>query len=332
MKLLTGRPPTNLRIRSILLKRLTLTALVVFRVLGFATISASAGEITLPPEAKQAMAYIYGGHSDEAEPIARSLEQQYPDHPLGFLLEAESEWWGIYCAACEIKWRMVDDWDHGKRPSQDSYIALADKVIGLSQKQLAQSETAEMHVYAGLGWALRARVFDERDDHRNIARSAVAARAEFVRALQVDPEMADASAGLGLYDYYVDTLSPLVKLMRLLMRIPGGDRQEGIRLMREGIDHGVLFAVDTRYYLAKNLRTFDLKYQDALDVAQPLVQDYPNNPIFSLLAGNLNMELGRKDQATGFFNAAIANSLNYPRCEDRIRNIARAFLADLPFL
>lgn len=295
---------------------------------GFADCAYAAG-INLSPEATEAMAQIYAGNPEAAVPIARSIEENEPDQPLGYLLEAEADWWNIYCAACQTKWGMFDDWAHGKRPSHDGYLKLTDKVIALAKAQLAQSDTAEMHVYLGLGWAMKARVYDERDDHRNVARSGVAARAEFLRALQLDPDMPDATAGLGFYNYYVDTLSPIVKMLRFFMGIPGGNKETGIRQMKQGARDGVLFAVDTRYYLAKNLRTFDLKYADALDAAQPLVEKYPHNPIFLLLVGNLNAELGRNEMASGYFQAALDAASTDTACAERVKQVAELFLASL---
>lgn len=288
-----------------------------------------AGGINLSPEAKQAMEEIYGGNPEAAAPIAHSIEENEPDQPLGYLLEAEADWWNIYCAACQTKWGMFDDWSHGKRPSHDAYLKLTDKVIALAKAQIAQSDTAEMHVYVGLGWAMKARVYDERDDHRNVARSGVAARAEFLRALQIDPDMPDATAGLGFYNYYVDTLSPIVKMLRFFMGIPGGNKETGIRQMKEGAQNGVLFGVDTRYYLAKNLRTFDLRYADALDVAQPLVDKYPHNPIFLLLAGNLNAELGHNEAASRYFQAALDAAPADAACAERVKQVATSFSASL---
>lgn len=291
--------------------------------------SVSAGGIELSPEAQQAMEQIYAGNPEAAVPIARTIEENEPDQPLGYLLEAEADWWNIYCAACEIKWGMFDDWGHGKRPSHDEYLKLTDKVVALAKAQLAESDTAEMHVYMGLGWAMKARIYDERDEHRNVARAGVAARAEFLRALQLDPDMSDATAGLGFYNYYVDTLSPVVKMLRFFMGIPGGNKETGIRQMKEGAADGVLFGVDTRYYLAKNLRTFDLRYADALDLAQPLVDKYPHNPIFLLLAGNLNAELGRNEMASRYFRDAIDSSPVDAACAERVKKVAESFLASL---
>ncbi len=110
------------------------------------------------------------------------------------------------------------------------------------------------------------------------------------------------------------------------MGIPGGNKEAGIRQMKEGAQNGVLLAVDTRYYLAKNLRTFDLKYADALEIAQPLAEKYPHNAIFLLLVGNLNLELGRNEKAADYFRAALDARVTNEDCAARVKQLAQAFL------
>lgn len=288
-----------------------------------------AGGLTPSPEAAHVLDLIYAGDPDAAIAGARAIQQAQPENPLGTLLEGEATWWKMYCAACEIKWGMLDAWKRGKQPEDDAYLAIADHAIELARAQLAKSDTAEMHVYAGLGLALKARLYGLRDERRNAARAGVAARTEFVHALQLDPDMADATAGLGLYNYYVDTLSTMAKVLRFFMGIPGGSKQEGIRQLQTGADHGVLVSVDARFYLAKNLRTYDHRYAQALPVAEPLAARYPRNAVFLLLAGNLNAELRRHAKAADYFHAALASAESDPDpvCAARTRTLANAFLA-----
>lgn len=305
-----------------------------------------AGGLTLPPEAKEAMARIYDGDPDAAIVIAKKLQQSQPDHPLGFILEAEAGWWKTYCAASEIKYGMVDAWKRGKNPEDEAYLALSDEVIKLAQAQIAQSETAEMHLYAGTGYALKARLFGLRGEHRAVAHAGVSARTEFLRALELDPDMADATAGIGLYNYYVDSFSSIVKMLSFFMGIPGGNKHEGIRQMKLGIDRGALLAVDTRFYLANSLRKYDHQYEQAIAVGEPLVTQYPNNTVYLLLLGNLNSELSRNDKAAEYFQAVLklpAIQTSCPSssdavdpvaagcalCSARARDIANSLLASL---
>ena len=292
---------------------------------------ARAGNLTLSPEAVRSLDQIYSGNPDSGIDTARSIEQSQPDSPVGYLLEAEAMWWKTYCAACEIKWGWLDAWRRGKEPEDDVYLALADKAIDLARAQIAKSDTADQHLYIAVGFALEARLYGLRDEKRAVARAGVSARSEALRALQLDPNMADASAILGLYNYYVDTLSAIAKVLRFFMGIPGGNKEEGVRQMKIGIDRGALLVVDMRFYLARNLRSYDERYQDALDVAAPLASRYPRNPIFQLFAGNLNVELGRNTKASEYFHAVLGSSDADPDpvCAARVRDLANSFLASL---
>ena len=129
-----------------------------------------------------------------------------------------------------------------------------------------------------------------------------------------------------------------MKILRFFMGIPGGNRAEGIRQMQVGIDHGVVTPTEMRFHLARNLRTFDYQYERAILVAQPLVERYPGNPIFQLLLGNLNTELGRPAKAAENFKAALkiadrpatadccSSCPSCPTCSARVREIAKTFL------
>ena len=257
----------------------------------FAAPPARGSGITLPPEALKAMDEIYGGDPDAAIAIAHDVESAQPEHPLGYLIESEARWWKRFCAACEIKYGIFDPWKRSKEPDDAEFLALTDRVTQLAEAQLAKSETAEMHTYAGLGWALKVRVYGLRDEVRNAARAGVNGRREMLAALKLDPEMADATAALGVYNYYVETLSPIVKLLRIFMGIPGGDKQLGIKQMEIGMNQGLFLAVDARFILARSLRTYDQKYDEALPIAEPLVTRFPHNPMFLLLVGSPGTEL-----------------------------------------
>jgi len=305
---------------------LVFTALVLATLLGAPV---RAGNISLPPEAVQAMDDIYAGDPDAAVSIALTVERARPDHPLGYLLEGQARWWKMYCAACEIKYGMVEAWKRIKEPGDDAYLMLADKVIDAAKRQLARSDTAEMHVYAGIGWNLKARLYLLRGENRNVARASVTGRAEMLRALELDPQMADATTILGIYNYYVDALSPFVKLLRIFMGIPGGDKATGVKQMETGMNQGVLLAVDVRFVLARVLRQYDQKYEQALSDAEPLVARYPRNPLFLLLLGNLNAELGRNAKASEYFHFALQSLVPDSVCAARIHEVANSFLASL---
>jgi hypothetical protein len=295
--------------------------------------ASGAQSVVLPRLASEALNQIYSGNPDAAIPLAQALQREGEDDPLGYLIEGEARWTSLYCASCEIKWGMVDAWKRDKNTiaadseSADSaYLAVADKAIVLAEKRISSSHAAIDHLYAGMGYALKARLYGLHAEGRLVARAGVSARQEFMKALEIDPRMADAQAGLGLYNYYVDSLSTYVKVLRFFMGIPAGNKQLGIQQLEAGARDGVLLKVTARFHLAKNLRNFDLDYARAERILAPLVEQYPHNPTFLLLYANLNLELGRTAVARKFLRDANSLSLANPDCAARTRQIASEFL------
>jgi tetratricopeptide (TPR) repeat protein len=307
--------------------RAAAAALLVFAALSPA--SAAPPDLTSPPVALEGLRLLYSGDPDAAIEKFAELEQQQPDHPLGYLLEAEARWWKIVCLSAEFKWGMTDTWRREKLPEDAAYLKLADKSISLAEAQLKQSDSAEMRFYAGMGYALKARLYGLRDEKRATARAGVRAREHLLRALALDPSLVDACTGVGLYNYYVDTLSAIAKFLRFFMGIPGGSKREGIRLLEKAMTEGVITPAEARFYLARNLRNYDRDYERALGILTPLVEQYPANPLFQLAMGDLNAKLNRKEKAAAYYRAAAALPVRDPACRASIERLVRESLAAL---
>jgi hypothetical protein len=289
-----------------------------------------AAPLSLPPEATDGLRLLYGGQGAAARVLFARLEQQEPNDPLPYLLEGDARWWEIYCQACEIKWGFIDAWRRPKTSDDDAYLALAAKAINLAESSIAQHDTAEMELYDGMGYLLRARLLGLRDDRSGTAHAGISARQHLLRCLELDPQMTDAYTGLGLYNYYVDTLSTMARVLRYFMGIPGGDKQEGIRQLKIAMNDGPLTSVEARFYLAKNLRTYDQQYSQAADILAPLVREYPTNPTFNLLMGNLESELGHNESAAEYYRAATQQPPSDAACAARVGQLARDAAAALP--
>ncbi|HEX8836884.1 MAG TPA: hypothetical protein VF748_08115 [Candidatus Acidoferrum sp.] len=288
-----------------------------------------ATQLTLPPETRAILEKIYSFDLDGAEEAARQLQKERPEHPLGYLLESDALWWRFWCMAAEFKYGMSDARRRSKVPADQHYLELATKASSLASTQIQKSESAEMQFYAGMADATAARLYALRGENRNAARFGVRARDHFLRAKALDPTLADADFGLGLYNYYVDTLSAIAKIMRFFMGIPGGSKQEGIHLLEHAIADGVLTPNIARFYLAMNLHRYDQQYERALNIITPLAEKYPSNPLFQIARGDLFAKLGRKQQALACYRAAAALSVRDTECRSRIQQLVRAAITAL---
>jgi len=64
--------------------------------------------------------------------------------------------------------------------------------------------------------------------------------------------------------------------------------------------------------MAKSLRNYDHDYTRALAAALPLTTEFPENPLFLLMAGDIAAKLGHNDEAAMRFRAAAAAPMETP--------------------
>jgi tetratricopeptide (TPR) repeat protein len=292
-------------------------------------IPARASKLSVPPETPAILDKIYSFDLERAVEDAKRIEEQRPNEPLGYLLEAEALWWRIWCTSAEFKYGMSDARRRPKQATDQHYFELSAKALSLAEGQLRQSDSAEMQFYAGMAEASAARLYGLRGENRNTARSGVRGREHLLRAKALDPDLADADLGLGLYNYYVDTLSSIARILRFFMGIPGGSKQEGVRLLEQAAAQGVLTSNIARFYLALNLHRYDQQYEKALAVLSPLAEKYPTNPLFQLARGDLYAKLGRKQQALACYRAAGAAAVQNAECKSHVRELVRTSIAAL---
>ena len=292
-------------------------------------VSARASKLTVLPETLAILDRIYSFDLEGAVNAAQRMEQERPNHPLGYLLEAEALWWRIWCTSADFKYGMSDARRRPKLGADQHYLELSAKGLSLAEAQIKQNESAEMQFYAGMAEASAARLYGLRGENRNTARSGVRGREHLLRAKALDPDLADTDLGLGLYNYYVDTLSSLARILRFFMGIPGGSKQEGVRLLEQAAAQGVLTSNIARFYLALNLHRYDQQYEKALSVLAPLVEKYPANPLFQLARGDLYAKLGRKQQALACYRAGGAAVVQNAECQSRMRELVRTSIEAL---
>lgn len=301
-------------------------AIAAALLLVFSTGTAWAKKLDVPPGTREALRFMYNGNSERAIELARKIQQEHPDHPIGYLVEANATWWQFYCEACSIKWNMIDAWKRSKLPKDDAYFALVDRAIERADAALAKQETPEMRLYAGLAWALRARLSGLRDERLATARAGVKARKHFLRALELDPDLADASTGLGLYNYYADALSAFTKILRFFMGIPGGSKKDGLQQLDTAMKDGDLTRGEARFYAAKCARNYDHDYERAIELMEPLVEQFPRNPVFHLLLGDMYAKLARNEKAAASFETARRLAREDSPCGTHLQQIAQQAL------
>jgi tetratricopeptide (TPR) repeat protein len=100
------------------------------------------------------------------------------------------------------------------------------------------------------------------------------------RALALDPSLMDAYFGIGLYHYYADVAPAAARMLRWLLLLPGGDREQGLEEMLKARGGGELLQGEADYQLHFIYLWYENDPHRALELITGLDARYPGNPVF----------------------------------------------------
>jgi tetratricopeptide (TPR) repeat protein len=253
---------------------------------------------------RQGLDLLMDGDLDGAIGIFRDIQVRDPQSPLGYLLEADATSWRIYYSTANL----VDPdvfaaTDVPTSPYDSHFKDLINTTISKSEARIrAQQDVARSYLYQGMAYALRARLEGLRDRDLPTARAGKKMRALLLTALQLDPNMTDAYLGVGIYNYFVDTLSAIVKILSWFIGLPGGSRVQGLQQLQLAAEKGELACGEAKFFLAKDYsRANERQYERALELFRELARDYPHNPLWPMLMGSLHCRMGHIQECEALY-------------------------------
>lgn len=245
--------------------------------------------------AGRGVSMMMDGDLDGAIAVAQQIEQRDPDSPLGYILEANATWWRIYYASANLIDPDVFDVANMDATPYDSHFEDLDRIaIQKAEARVrAQQDVARSLLYEGFAYALRARLDGLHDRDLPTARAGKKMRTLLLQALAMDPNLIDAYCGLGIYNYFVDTLSSIVKILSIFIGLPGGSRTEGLRQLQLCAEKGELVRPEAKFYLAKDFsRNSEGQSEKSIRLFGELKEEFPHNPLWPMLIGSLEFRTG----------------------------------------
>ena len=171
--------------------------------------------------------------------LAKALPSTCPPAPpvacLG--LEALSLWWQIQL-------------DPESKALDAAFLAKVNAAIAEAERMTqANPDRSEAWFYLGAAYGVRAQFRVHRVERLAAARDGKRIKASLERALAIDPAMHDAEFGIGMYRYYADVAPAFFRFLRVLLLLPGGDREDGLRQLERAAAHGVLVRGEAQYQI-----------------------------------------------------------------------------------
>jgi len=264
------------------------------------------------PQTRSGFEHYYALEYDKALADFEKVRQAHPEDPvalnhvLNALLFRE-----LYRAGALETAQYAGNSFLGKKQvkigeaEQKQIRDVMDAALRAAQKRLsANPDDAEALYARGVTLGLRATYAALVDKAWFAAlRSAVAARHDHERVLELDPGFADAKTAVGVHNYIGGSLPFAVKVAVSLMGL-SGSKSKGIQLLYEGAAAKGETSADARVALCLFLRR-EQRFEEALSVARSLIVDHPRNFLFATEEGNILNAGGHGQQAILSLRAVI---------------------------
>lgn len=222
-------------------------------------------------------------------------------------LEALSLWWQIQL-------------DPDSRALDPAFAAKVTEAITEAERLTgAEPNRAEAWFYLGAAYGVRAQWRVHRVERLAAARDGKRIKESLERALALDPAMHDAEFGVGMYRYYADVAPAVLRFLRWLLLMPGGNRVEGLQQLERAATQGQLVTGEAQFQIHILYLWYENKFREALSLVQGLQRRYPHNPLFHQIEAEI---------LDGYFHDPAASLA----ASERLLALARAGAVNRPGL
>ena len=163
------------------------------------------------------------------------------------------------------------------------------------------------------------------------ARDAARSKGYAEQYLRVHPEHGDAYFTIGLYNYYVGIAPTFLKVLRVLLFLPGGDRATGLRQLERAAGTGQLFAPMAEAILGSIYGGLEGRLSDGIAIGERLTARFPGNALMRISLAQLYAHPTIEDYARAEqqYRAILANATSSSLLDQSDRQRATLELAQL---
>ena len=245
--------------------------------------------------ARQGISHVYNLQFEAAGEEFREMISVRPGDPAGHFFLAMIRWWMI----------MIDieneQYDREFTGALDAVVTMCDSLLEKNPNDV------NAIFFKGGALGFEGRLKFHRSDYLGAANAARKALPLVQAAAELDPGNNDILLGSGIYSYYADVIPgeyPFVK--PLMLFVPPGDRQKGIRDLTAAAEKGKYASVEAKYFLMQIYFSYEKDFTRALALAMDLHSRFPANVVFHRYLGRTYVALNNWDQARSVFADIVA--------------------------
>jgi tetratricopeptide (TPR) repeat protein len=222
--------------------------------------------------------HLYSWEFNQAEGLFLDIIKQQPQDPIGYFYLSMVSWSQL--AAGFWSPEVVEE-----------FLKRTEKTISVARKQIQYNE-ANSSTYFFLGGALGFKGRLQLMQHKWLSSYFLAAEAleAFNNCLERDPDNKDVLFGIGIYDYYTDTFSGVLRFLTYLL-LHRGDKEEGLKKLHTAAAEARYSSIEAKSYLIYIYLFLESDLVKAHILAKELAGRFPDNPRFRFLLGVIHIRL-----------------------------------------
>jgi hypothetical protein len=224
---------------------------------------------------RAAMRANYDLQLNESRKLTRELQQIHPDHPVGYLLEAESYWWQAQA-------------DPTNKEVEKAYYAAQKSAAEKGLEALQQNKYARIELLSYLAssyGSLTRFQITRKSAYFSAMRAGMKALRYAREVHETDPEYYDVYTGLGAYNYFTATLPAVIRPFAFLIGVRG-QKELGVQQLHIAMDKSRHSRTEAKivYY---SVLLQEKQDQEALRLLEELMNEFPDNFVFYDWASSL---------------------------------------------
>jgi tetratricopeptide (TPR) repeat protein len=272
-----------------------------------------------PPDGAllEGLSALHQGRFAEGQARFRDFLTSAPGDPRGHLFLAFSEWWR------HLEFDLGSD-----VPEVESHL---EEAIRLARERLdAVPGDSQSLGHLGTSYIFLAQY---RASQGKVFRAAAAAKkgkSYLEKAIEGDPDLADPRFPLGAYNYYADKVNVLVKGLRTILFLPGGNAERGLAQLHEVTQRGRYFRTEAHLLLAVIYQgRHERRPLRALHHLGEALKLNPDSPVILGSIGELEIRMGRfRDARTTLRRCLQVARSSTDRDQNDLGRLSRVLLAE----
>lgn len=226
----------------------------------------------LDKKIQTALEYLFNMKYDAALQIFNSLKDQSSPHPMVSFGITCSHWWRLSTLVLETDMQ-----------ESQAFLRTVNDCINASHALIkAGDPTGEGHLVLGGALGLLGRWQVTNRQYVNAYFTGKKAYKYLVKAVGINPKLADANLGKGIFDYYVATLPAIVRILAFLGQ--GSDRAEGLNELEDAAKNSLYAKTAAKLFLVDIYANLENRPDRSLEILTDLLGQYPFSPFIHTLS------------------------------------------------